>query len=159
MELLVAIAVLGVLISLAAPSFTQTIAQQRLRAVASELRLSLTLARSEAVKRAETTTMSPRSTNWGSGWVVTANDGEALSEYVMPAGVTLSDEPAGALSFNRWGRTSSCPAFELATDAGSNTCQICLQVTTDGRVLTSAGTCPASCATSNSEHPWSGACP
>ena len=157
-ELLVAIAVLGVLISVAVPTFNQTMAQQRLRSVASELRLSLSLARSEAVKRAETITMSPRSTDWSLGWAVTAADGEALSEFVMPSGVTLSDEPASALSFNRWGRTSSCPAFELATTAGNDTCQICLQVTTDGRVLTTAGTCPESCATSDSEHPWGDAC-
>ncbi|MDE2564979.1 MAG: GspH/FimT family pseudopilin [Burkholderiales bacterium] len=50
-ELLVAMAVLVVLLTIAAPSFTQFIAQQRLKRVNAELVTALQYARSEAVSR------------------------------------------------------------------------------------------------------------
>ena len=52
-ELLMTLAILSLLASLAAPSFSTMLAEQRLRYVGTELRLALTAARSEAVKRNE----------------------------------------------------------------------------------------------------------
>ena len=50
-ELLIALVVLGVLVALAAPAFSTFLAEQRLRATTSELRVAVSLARSEAIKR------------------------------------------------------------------------------------------------------------
>ena len=52
-ELLAGLVILSVLVSLAAPSFSRMLAEQRLRQAGSELRVSLATARSEAVKRNE----------------------------------------------------------------------------------------------------------
>ena len=50
-ELLIALVVLGVLVALAAPAFSTFLAEQRLRATTSELRVAVSLARSESIKR------------------------------------------------------------------------------------------------------------
>jgi len=51
-ELLITVAVLGILISLAVPSFTSTIERRRLEGAAEELYSYLQFARSESIKRA-----------------------------------------------------------------------------------------------------------
>src|SRR5688572_25899568 len=51
-EILVTVAVVGVLVALAAPAFTSFIANQRISNNANELLTDLNLARSEAIKRA-----------------------------------------------------------------------------------------------------------
>ena len=52
-ELLVVVAILGVLAGLAAPSFTSLIRSNRLTAAANDLLGAVALARSEALKRAQ----------------------------------------------------------------------------------------------------------
>ena len=50
-ELMIGIAILGILLVIAVPSFSRLLAEQRLRTASSELRNTLALARAEAVKR------------------------------------------------------------------------------------------------------------
>ena len=52
-ELLTALVILSVLISLAAPSFSRILTEQRLRQVSNELRISMVTTRAEAIKRGE----------------------------------------------------------------------------------------------------------
>lgn len=78
-ELLITIAVVGILVSLAAPSFTELRVSAIERGALSELRLALAYARSEAGKRnqhvavcatADQVTCLTAGTNWGGGWLV-----------------------------------------------------------------------------------------
>lgn len=70
-ELMITITVLGVLIAIAAPSFTTMIKAQRVRTLASDLHADLTLARSEAIKRNINVEVRAQDTSdWSKGWSV-----------------------------------------------------------------------------------------
>lgn len=164
-ELMIGVVILSIVISIAAPSFSRILAEQRLRQVSSELRMSLTLARSEAVKRNTSVVLLPRSGGWASGWCLESNSAASscsatpISEYV--ANTSTGITAAGGISsvkFNAWGRASNCPKFELETTAGSDTCNICVYVESDGRIVSETGTCASSCPSSGSETPWFEAC-
>ena len=72
LELLATLASLSVLIGLATPSFMQMMAEQRLRNVSAELRVSLMTARSEAVKRSEGVSLVKKDSDWSTGWCLEA---------------------------------------------------------------------------------------
>ena len=84
-ELLVAVSIVSILAALAAPSFSSLIASQRARASAADLYLALAKARSEAIKRNTSVTLSPKAGLWHNGWelnapAVTAGDPDILIE-------------------------------------------------------------------------------
>jgi type IV fimbrial biogenesis protein FimT len=73
MELMVTIAIAAILLSIAIPSFTPTIASNRLTTYANEFVTALNLARSEAVKRGIQVTVRRKGTTsqvWEGGWDV-----------------------------------------------------------------------------------------
>jgi type IV fimbrial biogenesis protein FimT len=70
-ELMMTLTVLGILISLAIPSFTDTIRNNRAQAQASLLVKALKYARSEAVRRGtEVRITATSSSDWNSGWKI-----------------------------------------------------------------------------------------
>ena len=169
-ELLVGLVVLSVLVSVAAPSFSTMVAEQRLRQVGSELRISLATARSEAVKRNESVSLIKQGSDWSTGWCVEAGS-DATSCTAQPIQqfnvasdqITVLKDGATAgtgISFNPWGRVTSCPEFLLSTTAAGSACALCLVVTTDGRVESHTGSCPEAdaCTTEGSDMSWAGAC-
>ena len=168
-ELLVGLVVLSVLVSVAAPSFSRMVAEQRLRQVGSELRISLATARSEAVKRNEAVSLIKQGSDWSTGWCIEA--GKTSNCSVQPIQqfnvasdqITVLKDGAAAgteINFNAWGRVTSCPEFLLSTTAAGSACALCIVVTTDGRVESHAGSCPEAdaCSTEGSDMSWAGAC-
>lgn len=88
---MVTIAVLGLLLSVAVPSFEQVMADSRRTSDVNELLLSLNLARSEALKRGRHVTICKSSngtscadttTPWNKGWIVFVNNGSANVDTV-----------------------------------------------------------------------------
>lgn len=72
-ELMVAVALLAVIVSLAAPAMGDFLVRQRVVSQASELTLAMALARSEAVKSNARVVVLPAtasSTGWSDGWCV-----------------------------------------------------------------------------------------
>ncbi len=71
-ELMITIIIAAILFSIAIPSFTDTIAANRLTTSANELVTALNLARSEAIKRGMQVTIRNKgaATQWESGWDV-----------------------------------------------------------------------------------------
>ena len=70
MELMVTIAIAGILLGVAIPSFTSIISSNRLTTYANELVTALNLARSEAIKRGQHVVVSKTGTDWEDGWQV-----------------------------------------------------------------------------------------
>ena len=64
------LAILSIVTTTVVLSFSLLLAKQRLRQVSNELRLSLALARSEAIRRNESVNVLPTATNWSDGWCV-----------------------------------------------------------------------------------------
>lgn len=117
-ELMVTLAVLAILLTVAAPSFRETIQNNRITAQANELVTALNLGRNEAVKRGQTVTVCASSTgnscvgSWTGGWLVmTDANGDAVvngTDSVLRVweGLTGSTSAAAStntLSYNRLG--------------------------------------------------------
>jgi type IV fimbrial biogenesis protein FimT len=125
-EVLVAVAIIGVLIAIALPSFGNTIKRYRIHAIRDELTASLQMARSEAIRRGVQIILArntancvfdmPDSQDWHCGWrlVVDSNNNgnvntaeEVIQNTVLPTGYMLGHPNAGSPSkivANRWGQ-------------------------------------------------------
>ncbi|MBI1732628.1 MAG: GspH/FimT family pseudopilin [Gammaproteobacteria bacterium] len=120
-ELMITIAVVGVLLGVALPSFQETMKSQRAKSVASDLHLSYLLARSEALKRSASIDMRATGGNWTQGWTVEiqssgtdlrVNDGSTN----VAIGCGSSPNSAlgtcpGTVTFTRTGRPQSYTEF------------------------------------------------
>jgi type IV fimbrial biogenesis protein FimT len=121
-EMMITIAVMALVLSLAVPSFTNMIRNNRLASGSNELISALTYARSEAVKRRLNVSVCARDgdacstdvNNWGQGWLIFTDDlapsgqldtpGDALLLSADPSesGVQITGELA-AVTFNPLG--------------------------------------------------------
>lgn len=142
-ELMVAIAVMGLLLSVAVPSFEQVMADSRRTSDVNELLLSLNLARSEALKRGSHVTIcksldgascAATTTPWNKGWIVFVNNGSAnvgtveageeilLAKSQLKKNIVVSPSAAVA-NFARFrpdGRVDGAAAFTVCDNRGAN---------------------------------------
>jgi type IV fimbrial biogenesis protein FimT len=101
-ELMVTVAVLGVLAALAAPSFNEAILSNKLTSYANSFVSSATLARSEAIKRnstvklcvvaTDTATSCSTSGDWEQGWIVVSGTTVIQRQQALPAGYKLTEK-------------------------------------------------------------------
>ena len=142
-EALVVIAILGVLIAIAMPSFTSTIRRFRTDAIRDDLMASLQMARSEAIRlglpdtNRITITRTPAPATcaadttvagvWSCGWqiyqdnnnnqVFDAAGDTLIQQSTVPAGFSVTETsvaPANSIIANRWGQFSSSPSLIIA---------------------------------------------
>ena len=73
-EMLVTIAIVAILATIAAPSYRSLILNQSTRSAASDLQMSLFFARGEAIKRAANVDVIPTGNDWIQGWTVRLHD-------------------------------------------------------------------------------------
>ena len=109
-ELLVTLTILGILASIAAPSFSNLILSTRVRGGASDIYAALVYARSEAIKRNANITLAPAAGGWANGWQIAAGatvlgTHGALSSLKVdcPGGTTCTQ----TLTYGRNGRLTS----------------------------------------------------
>ena len=145
MELLITLAVVAIVASLAVPSFQNMIATQRVRSAANDLATALNFARSEAVKRNRVVTVTPVAT-WAEGWNITYDDGaNTITVQIHEAleGVTMTGSPAGtAISYRADGRRNSGNVdIEIAPPAGSSASSHCIGVSPTGKPESASGAC------------------
>lgn len=100
LELLVTIAIAGILASIAAPSFTEAINNNRMATQINELLATFNYARSEAIKQSRDVIVCNSSNgttcggNWENGWIVfvdTDNDGVADAGEIIRVHEALSE--------------------------------------------------------------------
>ncbi|MEZ5626887.1 MAG: GspH/FimT family pseudopilin [Rhodocyclaceae bacterium] len=107
-ELMITLAIMAILAAMAAPSFSRMIEDNRVTTQANDLLSAMALARSEAVKRGVTVTVTPNAGGYGAGWQVHTGaaippgtllrDHEALSQVTM-GGTELTT----AIAFDSFG--------------------------------------------------------
>lgn len=134
LELMTAVAVLGVLLGIGVPAFTETITTNRLTTVANEMVTALNVARGEANKRGIPVTVCASNaaqdacsgaTSWNAGWIVFTDDtgtsgvkdtdDEVLQVFAAPVnGFSVSATNPTTLSYVRFLRSG-------APDSGSTT--------------------------------------
>lgn len=122
-ELIVVVAIVGILAGIAAPSFSTLIANQRAKSVATDIRVALLKARSEAIKRNTSVTLSPVATNnWQAGWQILdpADSMRKLEDHAAVPGTTITG-PA-SVTYLSSGRISgnTPPSFDISA-AGATT--------------------------------------
>ncbi|SHN39222.1 GspH/FimT family pseudopilin [Rhizobacter sp. OV335] len=97
-ELMVTLAVMAVLVTIAAPSFSRLIASNRLTSQTNEFILALNLARSEATRRGQPVTLLTKATAspvFQSGWqIFTDADGDATMGSTAADGSVLRESAA-----------------------------------------------------------------
>jgi type IV fimbrial biogenesis protein FimT len=69
-ELMIIVAIVGILVAIGTPSFNSTISSSRLTTYANEFVTALNLARSEAIKRGQPVVVRETGANWEAGWRV-----------------------------------------------------------------------------------------
>lgn len=123
-ELLTVIALLGILASLAYPSFAAFTASQRTHAAATDLFLALMRARSEAIKRSAVVAIIPAPGGWQAGWQIAVDSSGAVLEERGPlSGVAIGSAPS-RVSYHSSGRVRGleAPSFLVAGAYGQRRC-------------------------------------
>lgn len=143
-EVLVVVAILGILTAIAMPSFTSTIRRFRADAIRDDLLASLQLARSEAIRRglpdttritvtrtpaaAPCTAVTTTAGVWSCGWQIYQDNnnnqvfdaaGDVLiQQSTVPTGFSVTETTlpiaADFVVANRWGQFGSAPSLVIA---------------------------------------------
>ena len=140
-EMVMVLVMVGVIATLAAPLFRDFIIQQTIRNAAFELMSDLTYARSEAVKRNSTVTVSKAGT-WSSGWTVAEGATTLRSHPAFSSNITVS-MASGSVDFMLSGRAASAASFTVDDPAGKTSIIArCVSVDPSGRPQSTEGSCP-----------------
>ena len=135
-ELVVAISVLALLTTLSVPMYGSIVAGNRTRSAAYSLVAALTFARSEAVKRNTSVSVTPLGIGWQEGWQV-ATGGDTLSKDEPAPDLVLSGPLAG-VSYLPNGRLST-PGIVLFTVSATTGYTRCIVIDPGGRATLNPG--------------------
>jgi len=140
-EVMIVLFMVVVIATLAGPQFRAFITQQTIRNAAYELMSDLIFARSEAVKRNTSVTVSKVGT-WTGGWTVAAGGTTLRQHPAFPSSITIT-MPDPSVDFYLNGRASAVAGFTVdsAVRRASNPAQ-CVSVDPAGRPKSVAGSCP-----------------
>lgn len=133
-ELMVVVAIVAVLASVAAPSFRSLIADQRVKAAAGELHASLTLARSEAMKRSASVTLAPKSSSWVNGWQIPhpTKANVFLEDHPAVSTVAITGGPASVV-YQSSGRLNANAQVNFTLASTGTTTKRCISIDLSGR--------------------------
>ncbi|TAL80668.1 MAG: prepilin-type N-terminal cleavage/methylation domain-containing protein [Candidimonas sp.] len=129
-ELMVTIAIAAVLLTLAAPSFTSMVRNNRLTAQADGLTAALNYARSTALSQAITVEVCPLGTLntttcgaiWANGWIVVRDPTGTptlLQSHQTVAGGPVLSSPAGSVLFDPRGLSATPSNFKICDSRGA----------------------------------------
>ena len=146
-ELMLVVGIVGVVTVFALPSMRDIVTTNRMKTLSLDLYTSLTLARSEAVKRNNgSVSMIPAAGGWQNGWTVKCVDSggscggadvTVIAGDAIDGSLTLTG-PGSNITFNRDGRLSSAAASFTITAGANNTASPmrCIDVNASGRPKT-----------------------
>lgn len=151
LEVMIAVAMLGVVLTIGIPSYTHTTISNRLTTDTNDLVASLQFARSEAVTRGENVTICAASpaldacsgaADWSTGWVIVDQGGNPVRVH-EPLTDNLAIEVnvqngAGAVVFNRNGFSSNFRTIRLCGPTGDARRIRGVVISPDGRVRLAA---------------------
>ncbi|WP_026287658.1 GspH/FimT family pseudopilin [Thioalkalivibrio sp. ALJ24] len=157
-ELMVTIAVLAIVLTLAVPGFQALVQNNRATTLANELTTAINLARSEAVRRGEVVTVcADSSDNWEEGWRVELGSGcnatgdDVLRIWDAPHATSVIDAsgiesvPFDALG-SRYEEPGSSASSEVEFEVHAENCSgeraRTLKVSRGGRVSVERTNCP-----------------
>lgn len=138
-ELMVALALVGILATLAAPAFQGSMERSRADSDINELRTALSFARLEAINKSRSITVAATDADkgWAAGMAVKQGDTIVREFSAMKGGAGLKTEGDGTeLTFNNLGGVEEEVEFTYTRGATAKTLKVC----PTGRILM-AGDC------------------
>jgi type IV fimbrial biogenesis protein FimT len=146
-ELVVTVAIVAVLASLAGPSFNEYLATQRIKNASFDLVAALSFSRSEALKRNANVNVCASGTDWASGWAIRIGaadcTGTELRAQNAFSGITLTNSAdLTALAYGNDGRATASTTFKisLATAISSVKCRF-ITLDLSGTPRSTVGNC------------------
>lgn len=139
-ELVTVICMASIFAMLAGPPFRDFIIQQRIRNAAFELMADIAYARSEAVKRNSTVTISQAGT-WTNGWTVVTGSTTLRTHPAFNNTITVT-MASSSIDFSLNGRASASANFTIDDTGGSATITArCVSIDASGRPQSVQGSC------------------
>lgn len=138
-EMLVVVMIIAILAAIAAPYMGDMIRRQRIKTASFDVFSSLSFARSEAIKRNTTVTITPTGGNWAQGWRIEDSNNNLLRE--QSGWDTLTATGPATVVFAGSGRSSALANISLSSsglEAGSSRC---VKLDLSGRAVSKEGTC------------------
>jgi type IV fimbrial biogenesis protein FimT len=124
-ELMVTIAVLAIIVTIAIPSFQDIIERNRVVTQANNILSAVQLARSEAVKRGETITLTAAGGDFTGGWCVHAdgacNVGTRIRAFEATTGLVFTGSDS-SVAFSARGVRTPQTNTEVVINVQSNAC-------------------------------------
>jgi prepilin-type N-terminal cleavage/methylation domain-containing protein len=145
-EILAALSIAGILLTIATTSFTSVTATQRVKSAATDLYIALTKARNEALKLNSNVTLQTDS-QWSNGWYIADPDPTIttkLLEHGALKGLSINGSGSN-VTFRPSGRVSGSTAPTFTITASGSDSQICVNVDLSGRPYQKTVTPGASC--------------
>ena len=142
-ELIVTLAVIGVLFAIAAPNLQTTIQGNRLSGQYNDMRGDFAFARNLAISRNVSVTITSNAgTNWSNGWIVVAPSGNARVSNTANSIVISSSIASLTYSPDGTANVAAATTFKICDNRSGNHGKV-LNVNFAGRVnLTSGVACP-----------------
>lgn len=141
LELMAVLAILGIIMAGSIELFDSLVKGQRIRSASFDLYTSLSVARSEAMKRGGNVTIVPSDpADWSRGWTINDAAGNTLKSQgpIGQVAVSTVPSPLPTLVFARTGRPTSAPRFEMSVASGF---QRCVRLELSGAPRTVKGAC------------------
>ena len=149
-ELMVTIAVLAIVLSVAAPSFLGLIQGNRTQTLSQDLLGAVQLARAEAVKRRQTVLVCRRNdagtdcaegTDWTAGWLVRESGGDVLRVWDPVSGMVVTS-PQASVGFRSTGIAGAATNLSVTPSSGSGGRVGQISVSATGNTTFSMANCP-----------------
>lgn len=138
-EMLIVVAIMGILAAIATPYMGDMIRRQRIKTAAFDVFSSLAFARSEAIKRNTSVTILPTGGNWAAGWRITDSNNNLLRQQAGWDALTAAG-PASVV-FAASGRATSLASISLSAYGVDANSFRCVKVDLSGRAISKEGAC------------------
>ena len=138
-ELMLVVAVAAALTAAALPSYNDFVRNQRVKTSSFDVFSTLVYARSEAVTRNASVTVTPTGGSWTSGWTVTDAGGTVLRSQEALRAITITG-PTSVVYLGSGRLSAAVGTFQLST-TGSGITTRCITIDLSGRPVTKAAAC------------------
>lgn len=139
-EALAVLAITALLITLGASGMRELILTQRIKTASFDLYSSLTYARSEAITRNTSVTLTPTGGSWTNGWTIA--DASSTTLRTQNALSDISITGPASVSYNGMGRlNASVSSFSVTATGISGANVRCISIDLSGRPAVKAEAC------------------
>jgi len=143
-ELVVTLTVLAILATVALPSYQNFVLTQRVRGASYDLMTSLVFARSEAIKRNASVSMTQAAGGWAQGWTVSVGALTLHTKDTYGGGVNITNSAAlTTITYSKDGRLAS-PTTDFTVAPADSSAQVqtrCMSIRLGGMPSSKTGSC------------------